>query len=179
MHVKSQEGNTIVIVLSAINTVATVGIITVLATSFIREKNKPSIDDVAASAIAEAEGDRDASKEGESKGGDKKSHNDFGKMVPLDQFTINLATPGSLSPKYVKVNISLEVQNTDIESEVTSKMPQVRNVIIDLFNSKKVQDLATGDGREFLKEEIKNALNGFLVNGKIKSVYFTNFALTG
>jgi flagellar basal body-associated protein FliL len=35
------------------------------------------------------------------------------------------------------------------------------------------------DGREYLKDEIRNALNTFLVNGKIKGVFFTSFALAG
>ena len=39
-------------------------------------------------------------------------------------------------------------------------------------------DLASAEGRDYLKEEIRNALNGFLVNGKVKGVFFTNFALT-
>ena len=57
-------------------------------------------------------------------------------------------------------------------------MPQVRNVIIDLFNSKRPADLASADGRDYLKEEIRNSLNSFMVSGKIKGVFFTNFALT-
>jgi flagellar basal body-associated protein FliL len=51
-------------------------------------------------------------------------------------------------------------------------------VVIDLFNSKRPSDLATGEGRDYLKEEIKNAINGFMVSGKVKGVFFTNFALT-
>ena len=66
-----------------------------------------------------------------------------------------------------------------IEGEVTSKMPEVRNVIIDLFNSKRPQDLATPELRDYLKDEIKNAINGFMVSGKVRGVYFTNFALVG
>jgi flagellar FliL protein len=84
-----------------------------------------------------------------------------------------------VNPKFVRVNISLEVPTDDTESEVTSKMPEVRNVIIDLFNSKRPADLANADGREYLKEEIKNAINGFMVSGKIRGVYFTNFAMAG
>ena len=76
------------------------------------------------------------------------------------------------------MNISLEVPNEDAEGEVTSKMPQLRNAIIDLFNSKRPGDLATSDGRDYLKEEIRNALNSFLVTGKVKGVFFTNFALS-
>ncbi|NDF14581.1 flagellar basal body protein FliL, partial [bacterium] len=67
----------------------------------------------------------------------------------------------------------------DTAAEVTQKMAPVRNAIIDLFNSKRPADLQTGEGRNFLKEEIRNALNSFLVTGKVKSVFFSNFAVSG
>jgi flagellar FliL protein len=111
-------------------------------------------------------------------GGGKHKGGEFGKMLTLDQFTVNLSTPGSATPKYVRVNISLELPTDDLEGEINAKMPQVRNTIIDLFNSKKPADLATAEGRDYLKEEIKTALNGFVVTGKIKGVFFTNFAMT-
>ncbi len=57
-------------------------------------------------------------------------------------------------------------------------MAQVRNTIIDLINSKKPSDLDTPEGREYLKDEIKNALNGFLNTGKVRGVFFTNFAVS-
>ena len=114
-------------------------------------------------------GDTKASK----KGGDST------KMMALEQFTVNLSTPGSAAPKFVRVNIALEVPNDEAEGEVTQKMPQVRNAIIDLFNSKRPTDLGTTEGREFIKEEIKSALNGFMISGKVKGVFFTNFAVSG
>lgn len=165
--------------LTVVNLMATLGMITVLVISFQKDKKKPSIEDIAAHAPSEH------GKEGE-KGGhgadgkdSAKSPADFGKMVNLDQFVVNLSTPGSVSPKFVKVNVSIEVPTTDSETEVASKMPQVRNTIIDLFNSKRPGDLATVEGRDYLKEEIKNALNGFMVSGKVKGVFFTNFAFGG
>jgi len=67
----------------------------------------------------------------------------------------------------------------EVEKEIQAKMPQVRNAIIDLFNSKRPNDLVSAEQREYLKEEIRNALNSFMTNGKVKGVYFTNFAVTG
>jgi len=169
--------------------------VAILFISFQKEKKKPAIEDIStADKTAETEkGGKEGEKgkegkeakagegkEGEKgKEGDKKKSADYGKMVTLEQFTVNLSTPGSVNPKFVRVNISLEVPTEDTESEVNSKMPEVRNVIIDLFNSKRPQDLATAEGRDYLKDEIKNAINGFMVSGKIRGVYFTNFAMAG
>lgn len=178
-------GSKLPLILSAVNTVAVLGMVAILFISFQKDKKKPSVEDIAPNAAsksdaAKGEGGKEGEKgkEGEGKAGSKKTA-DYGKMVTLDQFTVNLSTPGSVNPKFVRVNISLEVPTDDIEGEITSKMPQVRNVIIDLFNSKRPADLATAEGRDYLKEEIKNAINGFLVSGKLRGVYFTNFALAG
>jgi flagellar FliL protein len=178
-------GNKLVLILTGVNLVATLGMLGVLFVSFQKERTKPAVEDISAvsapAAVTEAKGGEQGT---EAKGGAHgaapaaKKAVDYGRMITLDQFTVNLSAPGSATAKYVRVNISLEVPTDDAEGEVTSKMPQVRNVIIDLFNSKRPSDLATAEGRDYLKEEIRNALNGFLINGKVKGVFFTNFALT-
>ena len=177
-------GSKLTMILTGVNLLATLSMVAILFISFQKDRKKPSFDDISAKDTAETkdakgkEGEGEKGKEGKGKEGDKKKSADYGKMVTLDQFTVNLSTPGSVNPKFVRVNISLEVPTDDTEGEVTSKMPEVRNVIIDLFNSKRPQDLANAEGREYLKEEIKNAINGFMVSGKIRGVYFTNFALS-
>ncbi len=179
------SGGKLVLILSAVNILAVMGMAAVLLISFQREKKASSVQDIAIHEPAHAEGEKAEGGHGGGHGGGAKEGAgakvgiDFGKMVTLEQFTINLATPGSVTPKYARVNISLEVPNTDTENEVNSKMPQIRNAIIDLFNSKRPSDLATAEGRDYLKEEIKNALNGFMVTGKIRGVFFTNFAVAG
>jgi len=200
-------GGKVVLILSLVNVLATLGIAGVLVVSFTREKAETSVTDIAEEGGehgaaggehgAKAEGGHGEEKkaEGGGHGEEKKAeggghgeakdghgaaggHSPWGKTISLDQFTVNLTSPGSATPKFVRVNISIEVPDSQTEQEVTAKMAQIRNVIIDLFNSKRPSDLATGEGRDYLKEEIRNAINGFMVSGKIKGVFFTNFALT-
>ena len=176
-------GSKVPLIISAVNLLVTLGMLAILFISFQKDKARPSVEDMAAKATPEGEGEKGKEKGEEGHGGEgkesaKKKPTEFGKMVTLDQFTVNLSTPGSVNPKFVRVNISLELPNDDVESEVNSKMPQIRNVVIDLFNSKRASDVATSDGRDYLKEEIKNALNSFLVTGKVKGVFFTSFALS-
>ncbi|MBI3535566.1 MAG: flagellar basal body-associated FliL family protein [Deltaproteobacteria bacterium] len=183
----SASSNKLQMILIIANTVATLGMAFILVISHIKNKNTQSVTDIAVESHSEGEagkaseggghGEGAAHGEGE-KSSDKKGI-EFGKMVTLEQFTINLATVGTVNPKFARVNISVEVPGEDIENELNQKMPQVRNAVIDLFNSKKPADLATSEGRDYLKEEIKKALNDFLVTGKVKGVYFTNFAVSG
>ncbi len=189
----SGGGNKLVMILTIVNVIATLGIIGLLFVSFQKQKTPPQIEDIATesekkdtAAGAHGEGHGEAPAEHGEKKDDghgaapdkKKSTVEYGKMIQLDQFVVNLSTPGSSTPKFIRVKVSLEVPNTDAETEVNAKMPQVRNVIIDLFNSKRPSDLSHPEGRDYLKEEIRNAVNGFMVNGKVKGVFFTNFAVT-
>jgi len=177
-------GSKLVLILSGVNIAVTIAMVAILFLSFQREKKRTSVEDIAAGENHSTEKAKEGGEghgEGEGHGGKEhpKKATDFGKMVTLDQFTVNLSTPGSATPRFVRVNISIEVPTDDAEGELTSKMPQVRNVIIDLFNSKRPADLATAEGRDYLKDEIRNAINGFLISGKVKGVFFTNFSLAG
>ena len=191
-------GSKLVLILTLVNLVVTVGMVGVLFVSFKRENSKPKVTDISAHPEAEKakeggegkEGAKEGAKEGgegkgeggeggegEGKGKAKPKPSEFGRMITLDQFTVNLTSPGASAARFVRVNVSLEVANEESEAEVTAKIPQVRNAVIDLFNSKHPSDLATAEGRDALKDEIKNALNGFLTRGKVKGVFFTNFVL--
>lgn len=172
-------GGKLTMILTVVNLFATLGMIGMMLVSFKKDRQKPQIEDLAHSG-AEAEPGKDG-KDGKDKDGkdkDAKKALEAFKMVQLEQFTVNLSTPGSVNPKFVRVNVAIRVPNADAETELNSKMPQVRNAIIDLFNSKRPNDLATVEGREYLKEEIKNALNGFMITGKVEGIFFTNFALS-
>jgi flagellar basal body-associated protein FliL len=192
-------------ILAIVNLLATLGIVGLLGYQFKKEQSHEGMEDLAAEtghgdagghgeaaagghgeaagghgeAAAGGHGEAAAGGHGAPAGGHAPSSVNYGKMIQLDQFMVNLSTPGSSSPKFVRVNISLEVPTADVETEVNAKMPQVRNAVIDLFNSKTPKDLSTADGREYLKEELRNAINGFMVQGKVKGVFFTNFSLGG
>lgn len=189
-EVEESGGSKLVLILTGINLLVTLGVAGLVWFSFQAEDKNPNVDDISLEdESAHAEGGEKGDGKGGGHGGDGQAGAEgagghggtdiYGKMVTLDQFTINLSTDGAVSPKYARVNISVEVGNEDTEVEITSKMPQVRNTIIDLFNSKRPDDLGTPEGRNFLKEEIKNALNGFLSSGKVQGIFFTNFALSG
>ena len=183
-------GSKLVPILTLVNLVASLAMVAVLFISFQRDKKKPSVEDISieshgggehAAAGGEHGGEHGGGGHGGGhgeKGAPSKKAGDFGNMVTLDLFTVNLSTPGSSTPKFVRVAVSLEVPTDEAVGEVNQKMPQVRNAIIDLFNSKRPTDLASTEGRDFIKEEIRNALNSFMVSGKVKSVFFTNFAVT-
>lgn len=103
---------------------------------------------------------------------------DTGKIISLDPFTVNLSNGAGLNPRYVRMNISIELEKGASDQEFTIKTPKVRDTVINILNSKKTSDINASEGREQLKEEMKKAINSFMTQSKVKGVYFTNFAIS-
>ncbi len=181
-------GSKMTVMLTVLNTVISLAMVGILFVSLKKEQSTQKVEDIVAEEGHDAGGGGHGAPAGggghgaPAAGGHgapaAASVPGYGKMVTLDQFTINLTTPGSTTPKYVRVSISIEIADASVESEIGQKMPQVRNAIIDIFNSKRPGDLVHSEGRDYLKEEIRAAINGFMVTGKVKGIFFTNFALS-
>jgi flagellar FliL protein len=96
-----------------------------------------------------------------------------GKVVPLETFIINLA--GTKGRKVAKVNMELELKGEKVAEEIDKRKAQIRDVIIILLSSKTYEEVSTREGKDALRNEIKDTLNSFLVQGKISNVFFTEF----
>jgi flagellar FliL protein len=189
----SDKTGKLVLILAAVNLVLVIGIGAVVFLQFQKEKHRESHSDIDTHAESAAGGGHGEEKSGhgeaaKAEGGHGGGGHDGGghgaaakkgdQLVTLEQFTVNLATSPGTPPRFARVIIALEVPSADTAQEITQKLAPVRNAIIDLFNSKRPADLQGGEGRNFLKEEIRNALNSFLITGKVKSVFFSNFAVS-
>ncbi len=110
---------------------------------------------------------------GEAHGEDADEGVGLGKMIPMETFLVNLS--GNRGNKVLKVNMELEVEGEKIADEIDKRKPQIRDIIIILLSSKTYAQLSTTEGKEFLRDEIKDTVNSFLTKGKIKRVLFTEF----
>lgn len=97
----------------------------------------------------------------------------IGKIVPLETFIVNLA--GSKGRKVAKVNMELEVKGDHVLDEIDKRKAQIRDIIIIILSSKTYEDVASREGKDSLRNEIKDTINSFLVQGKISNVFFTEF----
>ena len=96
-----------------------------------------------------------------------------GKVIPLETFIVNLA--GSKGRRIAKVNMEIELNGPAVQEEIDKRKAQIRDIIIIILSGKTYDEVATKDGKETLREEIKDTVNAFLTKGKIQSVYFTEF----
>jgi flagellar basal body-associated protein FliL len=183
----SSGGSKLPAILAIVNLLLTIGIGSIVFIQFKKDKNKEQVADIQPDAAAHGEAAHgEAKTEGHGEAAKADGHGDGHgaakavetKVISLEQFTVNLSTAVGAPPKFARVVIAVEVGSEETSQELTQKMPQVRNSIIDLFNSKRPIDLQTGEGRNFLKEEIRNALNSFLITGKVKGIFFSNFSVS-
>lgn len=97
-------------------------------------------------------------------------------LLPLEMFTVNLAQ-GDGPRRYVRMEAVLKMSDQAKAAEFEARKPQIRDTIISILNTKRPDDLLKKEGKEFLKEEMKAAINAFLVDGKIEDVYYIGFQI--
>jgi flagellar FliL protein len=95
-------------------------------------------------------------------------------LLPLDAFTVNLAQ-GEGPRRYARLEAVLKMSDEAKPSEFEARKPQIRDTIISILNTKRPEDVLKREGKEYLKEEIKAAINAFLVDGKVEDVFYVGF----
>ncbi|MFK8137634.1 MAG: flagellar basal body-associated protein FliL [Bdellovibrionales bacterium] len=149
------------IILVIVNMLVIIGFAVMVYMDKKAEESKPGMDDVVA-------GEQQAME------AEALSEEEFiGKLVPLETFLVNLA--GTRGGKLMKINMSLEVGNDEVQGEIEKRKPQIRDIILILLSSKTYDQVSTREGKDFLRDEIKNTVNSFLTKGKVKRVLFTEF----
>lgn len=151
---------------------AVVGVVAfMLHASRQKEAKEPGIKDVIRGEH-EAQKGEGAKGEGHGESGEK-SDDLIGKTIPLEQFLVNLA--GNRGRGLLKVNMELEVDGEKVMEEIEKRKPQVRDIVIILLSSKSYAQVSGAEGKETLRDEIRDTVNSFLTKGKIKKVLFTEF----
>ena len=98
-----------------------------------------------------------------------------GLTVPLSQFTSNLADP--LGQRFIRINMSVEVADARVATELGRQDARVRDSILMLLASKSWADLATTEGRLMLRSEITDRLNIILGPGRVHQVFITDMVV--
>lgn len=99
-----------------------------------------------------------------------------GPQKKLDAFIVNLIDDGR-GPRYLKVEMSFELEDASVESEIDSRISQIRDELLILLSSKRQTDIETTDGKRILKDEIFTRVNKVLATGRIKRIFFNEFVI--
>lgn len=151
---------TLFIILAIINMLVVMGVGAMLYLDRQKKAAEPGIEDV-------IQGEQQALEE------EARSKDFIGQLVPLETFLVNLS--GSRGRKLVKINMELEMSSPEAQEEVEKIKPKIRDYIIIIVSSKSYAEISTKEGKDALRDEIKNQVNLFLTKGSINKVYFTEF----
>ncbi len=111
-------------------------------------------------------------------GGDQKSSSVLDKiLVPMESIVVNLGKVES--KRYLRVIISLEVNNSEAEQTIKGNMVVFRDKLISYLSSKGIDEISTQDSQLKLRTNIKDILNKELLGADdtITQVYFSDFII--
>lgn len=106
----------------------------------------------------------------------KEASKSDGLMYPIDPFTANLAQ-GDGPKRYIRISLVLKFTKETKKEEVDARKPQISDAIISMLNAKKPEELLKREGKEYLKEEIKTAINNFLIDGHLEDIFYVGFQI--
>ena len=109
--------------------------------------------------------------EGGDKGGEEATAPPF--VFALEPFIVNLQIKGS----FLKTTIQLQFSEPEEPPHLENDVPKIRDAVIRILTSKSAQEILSADGKEALREELKDALNEALGGEDITQVFFTEFII--
>lgn len=126
-------------------------------------------------AAPEAGGHGEPAKE--EKGGGKHGGAGGGKTaVPLSaKVLVNVS--GTAGTRYLLAQLTLVGTHAELKDSVEKSDAQLRDVASSVLSTKTIADLDKPGSRNLIRTELISAFNGVLGEGRVKEIYFTDFAI--
>ena len=93
----------------------------------------------------------------------------------LEPFVVNVQ--GESYPRYLKVTIDLQADSPETVAELESHLSQIRDAVIVLLSSRRLEDITDFEGKAVLKEDLLDRLNALLDRGRVEAVLFSEFVV--
>ncbi len=101
---------------------------------------------------------------------------DVGVIIGLQEIIVTLQSEGKL-PRYLRIDVNLEVADQKTAKLVTARLPQLRDVVIMAASARSPADIQSPEGKQGLREEIFNQLATKLPPDKFRNVYFSDLVI--
>jgi flagellar basal body-associated protein FliL len=99
----------------------------------------------------------------------------FGQIYLIEDLVVNPFGSGGL--RYALVSVGLESMNPKVIEELEARDAQIKDVLIQIFGSKTIEQLADVRTREQIRGEVKGRIDDVLPEEGLDAVYFVNFVL--
>lgn len=105
------------------------------------------------------------------------SNAEMGQIYPIPTLNVNLADPTGITYLAITLALEFDPKNSDLYSEVETKMPRITDMIITTLSSKAYEEISTSQGKVNLKNEFLRRINAMLAKGRLYNVYITGFTV--
>ena len=96
--------------------------------------------------------------------------------VPLSsKVLVNVS--GTAGTRYLLANLMLVGSSAELKESVEKSDAQLRDVASSVLATKTITDLDKPGSRNLIRTELISAFNGVLGEGRVKEIYFTEFAI--
>ena len=122
-------------------------------------------------------GVQDASMAGVESAGDEVAEMaELGVLVGLEEIIVTLAGD-TKRPRYLRINVSLEVKDALTAEIVATRLPQLRDIVIMALSNKTADELSYPEGKKGLRDEIFRRVNEKMPEGTLMNIYFADLVV--
>ncbi len=101
---------------------------------------------------------------------------ELGVLVNLEDIVVTLVSDPR-KPRYLRININVEVPNQLIAEVVTSRLPQLRDLVIMTLSDKTPESISTPEGKKGLRDEIFRRMDEKMPQGTLMNIYFSDLVV--
>jgi flagellar FliL protein len=99
----------------------------------------------------------------------------MGPGYTFDTFIVNVAGTGGR--RYLKCTITVEFDKNAGVTEAGTKVPLLRDAMIDILSSKTLDDLEPGPLRDALRGELVSTISSVITKARVMRVFFNEFVV--
>ncbi len=107
---------------------------------------------------------------------DPKEMPEMGVLVNLEDIVVTLVSDPS-QPRYLRININVEVPNQLVADVVASRLPQLRDLVIMALSDKTAEQISTPEGKKGLRDEIFRRMDEKMPEGTLMNIYFSDLVV--
>ncbi|MGL4366872.1 MAG: flagellar basal body-associated FliL family protein [Brevinemataceae bacterium] len=96
----------------------------------------------------------------------------------LGEFRINTADLDVNHFVRIVLSLGYNQENKNLYNELVARKTQIRDIVLNLVNSKEKNQIDEFLEKEQLKEEIRRTINSILIHGEVDAVYYTEFTIS-
>ncbi len=101
---------------------------------------------------------------------------EMGVIVGLEEIIVTLHSASGKS-HFLRINVNLEVDSQPTADLVVTRLPQLRDIVIQILSSKAAEDLGTQAGTQAARNEMFRRLAEKLPEGTLKNIFFSDLVI--